>query len=77
MVLLEGVFDFFMYDDIPVQDMDPMLSRLHGKREWSWMTNIAKEYDVSFSFAANLNSPRFMMMDRFNKEMKKNMMFGM
>jgi N-acyl-D-amino-acid deacylase len=69
--VIEGVFDFFMYDDIPVKSMVPELIQLHGQREWSWMTNIAKEYNVPFSFATNVGNPRFHLMNEFNNKLIK------
>lgn len=57
--MIEGVFDFFLYDDIPFNKLDPDLMKKHGNREWSWMTNIAREYNVPFSFAADSKNPRF------------------
>ena len=68
--VIEGVFDFFLYDDIPFNKLDPDLMKKHGNREWSWMTSIAKEYDVPFSFAADSKNPRFHAMHHFNNELK-------
>ena len=66
--VLEGVFDFASYDDLPMDQRNPELSRIHAKREWHWMTTLAREYGVTLSFASGLGSPIFHAMDEFNQE---------
>lgn len=67
--VLEGVFDFASYDDVPMNQRDPELSSIHAKREWHWMTTLAREYGVTLSFASGLGNPIFHAMGDINEEL--------
>eukprot|EP00943_MAST-04B_sp_MAST-4B-sp1_P003977 g3977.t1 len=72
--IFEGAFDFATYDDIPRNKMDKSKIRIHGEREWYWMTEIAKNYGVKFSFATS--GERMRQMREFNEAQGENLMYG-
>ena len=66
--VLEGVFDFASYDDVPLDQRDPAKMEAHAAREWHWMTSVAREYGVKLSFPSGLGNPIFQHMQEFNAE---------
>ncbi len=72
--IFEGAFDFATYDDVPRDKMDKAKINIHGKREWYWMTEVAKNYRVRFSFATS--GERMKQMRDFNEAEGEDLMFG-
>ena len=63
--VFEGAFDFATYDDVPANTREAARMEAFAEQEWHWMTNVASEYRVPFSFACDPR--RVEAMRRFNE----------
>ena len=70
--VLEGAFDFASYDDVPYHRQERAKQRQHMEAEWKWMTDVAREWGVSLSFASG--GEIFKRMGQFNEEQGKQLM---
>ena len=72
--VFEGAFDFGTYDDVPRNQADKQKMELFAKKEWHWMSQVAKHYRVPFSFATDSN--RVEMMRKFNMAENENLFYA-
>ena len=72
--VFEGAFDFGTYDDVPRNQADKQKMELFAKKEWHWMSQVAKHYRVPFSFATDSN--RVEMMRQFNMAENENLFYA-